>query len=79
MIHDVSGYLFDAILWLHKKEINILGMMRRFGICFRSYLQASQKQEINIVGIIRRLMYLLTAIGWTPGGSSTVHIYTNNT
>jgi hypothetical protein len=22
------------------------------------------------------IMYLLTAIGWTPGGSSTVHIYT---
>jgi hypothetical protein len=21
-------------------------------------------------------VYLLTAIGWTPGGSSTVHIYT---
>jgi len=24
-------------------------------------------------------MYLLTAIGLTPGGGSTVHIYTNNT
>jgi hypothetical protein len=23
-------------------------------------------------------VYLLTAIGWTPGGSSTVHIYTQN-
>ena len=25
--------------------------------------------------IILMLIYLLTAIGWTPGGSSTVHIY----
>jgi uncharacterized integral membrane protein len=51
-------------------------MMRRFGVRFRSYLQASWKHEINIVGMIRRLIYLLTAIGWTPGGSSTVQIYT---
>jgi len=29
--------------------------------------------EINILD---RLMYLLTAVGLTPGGSSTVHIYT---
>ena len=25
------------------------------------------------------MIYLLTAIGWPPGGSSTVHIYTHNT
>jgi len=25
------------------------------------------------------MIYLLTALGLTPGGSSTVHIYTNNT
>jgi len=25
------------------------------------------------------MIYLLTAIGLTPGGSSTVHIHTNNT
>jgi hypothetical protein len=29
--------------------------------------------------LILILIYLLTAIGLTPGGSSTVHIYTNNT
>jgi hypothetical protein len=29
-----------------------------------------------VIGIIDILIYLLTAIGLTPGGSSTVHIYT---
>jgi len=26
--------------------------------------------------VIYDTIYLITAIGWTPGGSSTVHIYT---
>jgi len=33
--------------------------------------------EAKIYDMIRYdMMYLLTAIGLTPGGSSTVHIYT---
>jgi len=28
------------------------------------------------MGVLLILIYLLTAIGLTPGGSSTVHIYT---
>jgi len=31
---------------------------------------------MNTTGCLLILIYLLTAIGLTPGGSSTVHIYT---
>jgi len=32
--------------------------------------------KVERVTLILVLIYLLTAIGYTPGGSSTVHIYT---
>jgi len=35
------------------------------------------KAEASILA--SEMIYLLTAIGLTPGGSSTVHIYTDNT
>jgi len=38
---------------------------------FLSYVSA-----INYSMLLDRRIYLLTAIGLTPGGSSTVHIYT---
>jgi hypothetical protein len=36
------------------------------------------KKDHNILvnNFLRDMIYLLTAIGLTPGGSSTVHIYT---
>ena len=35
-----------------------------------------QKSVSPVLCLILILIYLLTAIGLTPGGSSTVHIYT---
>ena len=34
------------------------------------------KEERNILQTINNMIYLLTAIGLSPGGRSTVHIYT---
>jgi hypothetical protein len=39
---------------------------------FNTYLIFKAHQDVKIYDMI----YLLTAIGLTPGGSSTVHIYT---
>jgi len=36
----------------------------------------NQTEVTKLVTFVLRLIYLLTATGLTPGGSSTVHIYT---
>ena len=41
---------------------------------FRPYLDIRHKQDRKV-----DMIYLLTAIGLSPGGSSTVHIYTQTT
>jgi len=48
-------------------------MLIKTGKPFPSYLQINGRLSPYIYLI---LIYLLTAIGLTPGGSSTVHIYT---
>jgi len=51
--------------YLTYKKIYSMGILRIWG------------RVISIMLVI--LIYLLTAIELTPGGSSTVHIYTKNT
>jgi hypothetical protein len=40
-----------------------------------SFVSRAAKRTL-VTGLALILIYLLTAIGWSPGGSSTVHIYT---
>ena len=51
-----------------------------FQICFRNWFYAGQSVKMWIWELrssgIWYMIYLLTAIGLSPGGSSTVHIYT---
>ena len=46
-------------------------IVQKFGIKYFTIYQC-----ITFVRMIYDMIYLLTAIGLTPGGSSTVHIYT---
>ena len=42
--------------------------------------QSLQQPRVSLVGVLKEIIwydiYLLSAIGLSPGGSSTVHIYT---
>jgi hypothetical protein len=75
---DVSPSLYSEMLLLAVKTPNVCKI---FTSCqcqsFQlSFIDASTPLPILIHVIGYDMIYLLTAIGLTPGGSSTVHIYT---
>ena len=58
--------------------LNYFNYIGKFGSCL---IEKKKKESANVVRsnnslLILILIYLVTAIGLTPGGSSTVHIYT---
>jgi len=60
-VFDVSFYVF-----FFKERISEVQILHMFNL-----------SDISLeLGILSYLIYLLTAIGLTRGGSSTVHIYT---
>jgi len=57
-------------------------MQRQEILNIDTFFNSFEKGNLNIKECVKKesparyLMYLLTAIGLTPGGSSTVHMYT---
>jgi len=70
-----EGYHDDHVF--HKMHHYVL-VLRHVRNILKFYLQMHVPGEYDMKSchIIYRIIYLLTAVGLTPRGSSTVHIYT---
>ena len=60
IIHDMIWYVIYDVIWYDMIWYDMIWYMMWYDIWYD----------------IRYMIYVLTAIGLTPGGSSTVHIYT---
>jgi hypothetical protein len=72
-VQEVKHAIRDGIVTINRE------MLRRIFDSFVDGLRqciADERGRLEVVIDIDILVYLLTAIGLTPGGSSTVHIYT---
>jgi uncharacterized integral membrane protein len=63
---SAEKYIRNALFWVVTQGAVVISY-RLFGTSCRSLLQESR---------FKYFIHLLTTIGLTPGGSSTVHIYT---
>jgi hypothetical protein len=83
-----SQHLFPYTALAQKKKIEhnlyvwyrYYGTKQMAGACTMLWLSTDRRRRILIwYDMIYDMIYLLTAIGLPPGGSCTVHIYTNST